>query len=184
MRTYACDYGLFGKYTSIHNFRTTVAKLYSKKRVIVDFTFRLFTLSYAVSAIIPQKPACYMGLCFIFSYLLLKFCRMDDLVWYVTAFGMPLSCSIFFCRHQKYIGKVKQAVFPTQKSGRKRVVVSTEENVIASLDLRTGDICKLYSKYYSLLRVFKQLRTDNFLEWHDQWFLMLYAIGFSLLLFF
>ncbi|KAG1330419.1 ER membrane protein complex subunit 1 [Cocos nucifera] len=42
--------------------------------------------------------------------------------------------------HQKYIGKVKQAVFPTQKTGRKRVVVSTEENVIASLDLRTGDI--------------------------------------------
>ncbi|XP_010925904.1 uncharacterized protein [Elaeis guineensis] len=42
--------------------------------------------------------------------------------------------------HQKYIGKVKQAVFPTQRTGKKRVVVSTEENVIASLDLRTGDI--------------------------------------------
>ncbi|GAB4837246.1 hypothetical protein Ancab_002149 [Ancistrocladus abbreviatus] len=42
--------------------------------------------------------------------------------------------------HQQYIGKVKQAVFHTQKAGRKRVVVSTEENVIASLDLRRGEI--------------------------------------------
>ncbi|RZC50279.1 hypothetical protein C5167_018705 [Papaver somniferum] len=42
--------------------------------------------------------------------------------------------------HQQYIGKVKQAVFHTQKAGRKRVVVSTEENAIASLDLRRGDI--------------------------------------------
>ncbi|KAM7490420.1 hypothetical protein LguiA_033341 [Lonicera macranthoides] len=42
--------------------------------------------------------------------------------------------------HQQYIGKVKHAVFHTQKAGRKRVVVSTEENVIASLDLRRGDI--------------------------------------------
>ncbi|XVF35461.1 hypothetical protein REPUB_Repub18cG0148000 [Reevesia pubescens] len=42
--------------------------------------------------------------------------------------------------HQQYIGKVKQAVFHTQKTGRKRVIVSTEENVIASLDLRHGEI--------------------------------------------
>ncbi|KAI8547334.1 hypothetical protein RHMOL_Rhmol07G0187200 [Rhododendron molle] len=42
--------------------------------------------------------------------------------------------------HQQYIGKVKQAVFHTQKAGRKRVIVSTEENVIASLDLRRGEI--------------------------------------------
>ncbi|XP_062101167.1 uncharacterized protein LOC133807046 isoform X1 [Humulus lupulus] len=42
--------------------------------------------------------------------------------------------------HQQYIGKVKQAVFHTQKAGRKRVVVSTEENVVASLDLRHGEI--------------------------------------------
>ncbi|PQM34223.1 hypothetical protein Pyn_29537 [Prunus yedoensis var. nudiflora] len=42
--------------------------------------------------------------------------------------------------HQQYIGKVKGAVFHTQKSGRRRVVVSTEENVIASLDLRHGEI--------------------------------------------
>ncbi|XVE53728.1 hypothetical protein DITRI_Ditri03aG0025800 [Diplodiscus trichospermus] len=42
--------------------------------------------------------------------------------------------------HQQYIGKVKQAAFHTQKTGRKRVVVSTEENVIASLDLRHGEI--------------------------------------------
>ncbi|XP_031256639.1 ER membrane protein complex subunit 1 [Pistacia vera] len=42
--------------------------------------------------------------------------------------------------HQQYIGKVKHAVFHTQKTGRKRVLVSTEENVIASLDLRHGEI--------------------------------------------
>ncbi|KAF8400837.1 hypothetical protein HHK36_014140 [Tetracentron sinense] len=42
--------------------------------------------------------------------------------------------------HQQYIGKVNHAVFHTQKAGRKRVVVSTEENVIASLDLRRGAI--------------------------------------------
>ncbi|KAK9983871.1 hypothetical protein SO802_033396 [Lithocarpus litseifolius] len=42
--------------------------------------------------------------------------------------------------HQQYIGKVKHAVFHTQKTGKKRVVVSTEENVIASLDLRHGQI--------------------------------------------
>ncbi|KAG0503467.1 hypothetical protein HPP92_003539 [Vanilla planifolia] len=42
--------------------------------------------------------------------------------------------------HQRYIGKAKQAVFHSHKTGRKRVIVSTEENVIASLDLRTGEI--------------------------------------------
>lgn len=41
---------------------------------------------------------------------------------------------------QQYIGKVKHAVFHTQKAARKRVVVSTEENVVASLDLRHGEI--------------------------------------------
>ncbi|KAH6825368.1 catalytics protein [Perilla frutescens var. hirtella] len=42
--------------------------------------------------------------------------------------------------HQQYIGKVKHAVFHTQKAARKRVVVSTEENVVSSLDLRHGEI--------------------------------------------
>ncbi|XP_078174655.1 uncharacterized protein LOC144568245 [Carex rostrata] len=42
--------------------------------------------------------------------------------------------------HKRYIGKVKHAVFHAQKTGRRRVVVSTEENAIASLDLRTGDL--------------------------------------------
>lgn len=41
---------------------------------------------------------------------------------------------------QQYLGKVKHALFHSSKSGRKRVVVSTEENVIASLDLRHGEI--------------------------------------------
>lgn len=48
-------------------------------------------------------------------------------------------------RHQQYIGRVKHAVFQTQGAGRKRVVVATEENAIASLNLRTGDICTLSS---------------------------------------
>lgn len=42
--------------------------------------------------------------------------------------------------HQQHIGKVKDAVFHTQQSGRKRVIVSTEENVVASLNLRRGEI--------------------------------------------
>lgn len=42
--------------------------------------------------------------------------------------------------HKQYLGKVKQAVFQTQKAGRKRLIVSTEENVLASLDLRRGEI--------------------------------------------
>ncbi|KAB2019448.1 hypothetical protein ES319_D08G300400v1 [Gossypium barbadense] len=42
--------------------------------------------------------------------------------------------------HQQYIGKVKQAVFHTHKTGRKRVVASTEQNIIATLDLRSGEI--------------------------------------------
>lgn len=42
--------------------------------------------------------------------------------------------------HQQYIGKVKHAVFHSQKSGRKRVIVATEENVVASLNLRRGEI--------------------------------------------
>ncbi|KAJ9168317.1 hypothetical protein P3X46_019860 [Hevea brasiliensis] len=42
--------------------------------------------------------------------------------------------------HQQYVGKVRDAVFHTQKTGRKRVVVSTEKNVIASLDLRHVEI--------------------------------------------
>ncbi|KAK5814147.1 hypothetical protein PVK06_029599 [Gossypium arboreum] len=42
--------------------------------------------------------------------------------------------------HQQYIGKVKQAVFHTHKTGRKRVVASTEQNIIATLDLRRGEI--------------------------------------------
>jgi hypothetical protein len=45
------------------------------------------------------------------------------------------------CRHQQYIGRVKHAVFQTQGAGRKRVVVATEYNAIASLNLRTGEIC-------------------------------------------
>lgn len=42
--------------------------------------------------------------------------------------------------HQQYIGRVKHAVFQTQGAGRKRVVVATEQNAIASLNLRTGEI--------------------------------------------
>nr|DAD35584.1 TPA_asm: hypothetical protein HUJ06_006224 [Nelumbo nucifera] len=40
--------------------------------------------------------------------------------------------------HHQYIGKVKHAVFHAQNAGGKRVVVSIEENVVASLDLSRG----------------------------------------------
>ncbi|CAM6116723.1 unnamed protein product [Calypogeia fissa] len=42
--------------------------------------------------------------------------------------------------HQEYIGKVTHAVFQTHGGGRKRVIVATEQNSIASLNLRTGEI--------------------------------------------
>jgi hypothetical protein len=51
---------------------------------------------------------------------------------------------------------VKHVVFHAQKSGRRRVVVSTEENAISSLDLRTGDICQyitLITSTYELVIV-------------------------------
>ncbi|KAG6553490.1 hypothetical protein Mapa_004402 [Marchantia paleacea] len=70
-----------------------------------------------------------------------------------TAFGVMILCSIWICCealyedqvgvwdwHQQYIGKVKHAVFQTQGSGRKRVIVGTEEDAIASLNLRTGEV--------------------------------------------
>ncbi|XP_024544147.1 ER membrane protein complex subunit 1 [Selaginella moellendorffii] len=41
--------------------------------------------------------------------------------------------------HQEYIGKVTHAVFQTA-SGKKRVIVATEKSVVASLNLRSGEI--------------------------------------------
>ncbi|KAK1290186.1 hypothetical protein QJS10_CPB18g01096 [Acorus calamus] len=67
------------------------------------------------------------------GFVILLFCVAPSLSLYEDQVGLA-------DWHQKYIGKVKQAVFHTQKAGRKRVVVSTEENVVASLDLRRGDI--------------------------------------------
>lgn len=48
---------------------------------------------------------------------------------------------------------MKHAVFHTQKTGRKRVIVSTEENVVASLDLRHGEICKRIFIFLYLLSI-------------------------------
>lgn len=58
---------------------------------------------------------------------------------YVTYYSVCVGWMTRF-RHQQYIGRVKHAAFQTQGAGRKRVVVATEENAIASLNLRTGDI--------------------------------------------
>lgn len=66
----------------------------------------------------------------------------EDLFFFCCYLLNSLSQLFSSYRHHKYIGKVKHAVFHTQKTGRKRVVVSTEENVVASLDLRTGFICE------------------------------------------
>ncbi|XP_074276504.1 uncharacterized protein LOC141600222 [Silene latifolia] len=69
----------------------------------------------------------YLSLLVILSSSLLSFSLYEDQVGLMDW-------------HQQYIGKVKQAVFQTQKAGRKRLIVSTEENVVASLDLRRGQI--------------------------------------------
>ncbi|KAL3700569.1 hypothetical protein R1sor_018591 [Riccia sorocarpa] len=70
-----------------------------------------------------------------------------------SVIGVLILCSVWICSqalyedqvgvwdwHQQYIGKVKHAVFQTQGSGRKRVIVATDENAIASLNLRTGEV--------------------------------------------
>ncbi|XP_020574945.1 ER membrane protein complex subunit 1 [Phalaenopsis equestris] len=68
------------------------------------------------------------------------------LVFLILLFHSTISSAVYEDQvgladwHQRYIGKTKHAVFHSHKTGRKRVFVSTEENVIASLDLRTGDI--------------------------------------------
>ena len=63
--------------------------------------------------------------------------------------------SSLWCRHQHYLGKVKHATFQTQGAGRKRVIVATEQNVLASLNLRRGEICKAFSfvpwKYHTYM---------------------------------
>ncbi|KAJ8486416.1 hypothetical protein OPV22_018901 [Ensete ventricosum] len=72
--------------------------------------------------------------------------RLGFVILLLLFFSATLSAALYEDQvgladwHHKYIGKVKHAVFHTQKTGRKRVVVSTEENVVASLDLRTGFI--------------------------------------------
>jgi len=42
--------------------------------------------------------------------------------------------------YQQFVGEVKSAVFSKEGGGKKRVVVITEENVIASINLRQGDL--------------------------------------------
>jgi hypothetical protein len=74
-------------------------------------------------------------------------------------------------RHQKYIGKVKHAVFQTQKTGRKRVLVSTEENAIASLDLRHGEICK-----FRLMDLSNAFFNVKFRCWSSFFFLIIIII--------
>ncbi|KAJ4708054.1 ER membrane protein complex subunit 1-like [Melia azedarach] len=74
-----------------------------------------------------------MAIRFFLSTLLFLSCTIPSLSLYEDQVGL-------MDWHQRYVGKVKHAVFHTQKTGRKRVVVSTEENVIASLDLRHGEI--------------------------------------------
>lgn len=67
------------------------------------------------------------------------------------------------CRHQQYLGRVKHAVFQTQGTGRKRVVVATEENAVASLNLRTGEICTFFCRprFCSTFGVLKRDKRDE-----------------------
>uniref|UniRef100_A0A3B3SK63 EMC1 first beta-propeller domain-containing protein n=1 Tax=Paramormyrops kingsleyae TaxID=1676925 RepID=A0A3B3SK63_9TELE len=43
---------------------------------------------------------------------------------------------------QQYIGKVRFAYFDTQSQASKKLLLATEQNVVASLNSRTGDLCK------------------------------------------
>lgn len=45
-------------------------------------------------------------------------------------------------RRQQYIGKVRFAYFDTQSQASKKLLLATEQNVVASLNSRTGDLCK------------------------------------------
>ena len=74
--------------------------------------------------------------------------------------------SSLWCRHQHYLGKVKHATFQTQGAGRKRVIVATEQNVLASLNLRRGEICKNF--------IFKPWRYHTYLSGLNWLFLICY----------
>jgi hypothetical protein len=43
------------------------------------------------------------------------------------------------CRHQQFVGRVKSAVF-SSGTQKKRVYVATEQNALAALNLRTGQL--------------------------------------------
>ncbi|KAI3523793.1 hypothetical protein L1887_02198 [Cichorium endivia] len=95
----------------------------------------LITTKSATDLEQPRSNSIAMAMAIKLSLLLLVFsCSL------IPIFSLFEDQVGFMDWHQRYIGKVKDAVFHTQKAGRKRVVVSTEENVIASLDLRRGEI--------------------------------------------
>ena len=48
---------------------------------------------------------------------------------------------VMLSRYQRYIGRVKNAVFHSSIKGKKLVIVATEQNVVASLNIHNGEIC-------------------------------------------
>ncbi|XP_041129248.1 ER membrane protein complex subunit 1-like isoform X1 [Polyodon spathula] len=67
--------------------------------------------------------------------------------WLVFLFGLVcLSAAVFedqagkFDWRQQYVGKVQSAYFDSQTQASKKLLVATEQNVIASLNSRNGDI--------------------------------------------
>uniref|UniRef100_A0A671PJB8 EMC1 first beta-propeller domain-containing protein n=1 Tax=Sinocyclocheilus anshuiensis TaxID=1608454 RepID=A0A671PJB8_9TELE len=45
---------------------------------------------------------------------------------------------------QQFIGKVRFALFDTHSQASKKLLVATDKNVFASLNSRTGDLCKSF----------------------------------------
>lgn len=61
--------------------------------------------------------------------------------WSPSVFNQPNTLP--FYRRQQYVGNVRFAFFETHSQASKKLLVATEKNIFASLNSRTGDLCKL-----------------------------------------
>lgn len=50
-------------------------------------------------------------------------------------------------RRQQYVGKVRFSYFDAHVQGTKKVLLATENNVFAALNIRTGDLCEYPAPY-------------------------------------
>lgn len=86
---------------------------------------------------------------------------------------------ILFFRNQKLIGKINYAFFDHSTSSSRRVVVSTEKNVVAGLNSKTGAISKyeLFLESHNLLcATFNDLnyiaQKCTYMMFHTLWFFL------------